>query len=79
MTPVIVGKEELMADNAKLRRKIAAAKAYLSRLDNQRREALRSNESDEFRRLTDKRDAQYFKFRELCTELRQYDELEQPQ
>lgn len=61
-----------------LRRKIAAAKSYLSRLDNQRREALRStgkNKLEEFRRLTDKRDAQYFKFRELCTQLRKYDEL----
>ena len=69
-----------------LRRRIAAAKSYLSRLDNQRREVLRSsqitNESgiDEYRRLTDKRDQQYFKFRELCTQLRKYDELEdQPQ
>jgi hypothetical protein len=69
-----------------LRRKIAAAKSYLSRLDNQRREVLRSsqitNESrlDEYRRLTNKRDEQYFKFRELCTQLRKYDELEdQPQ
>ena len=69
-----------MADEVALRRKIAAAKSYLSRLDNRRREALRSDRADEFRELTDKRDAQYFKFRELCTELSKYDELEnQPQ
>lgn len=71
-----------MADNMELRRKVAAAKAYLSRLDNQRLRVLHSesvDKADEFRRLTDKRDAQYFKFRELCTELRQYDELGQPQ
>jgi hypothetical protein len=44
-------------------------------LDNQRREVLRSTERtgndgiDEYRRLTDKRDQQYFKFRELCSQL----------
>lgn len=58
-----------------LRRKIAAAKSYLSRLDNQRREVLRNTERtgesgiDEYRRLTDKRDQYYFKFRELCSQL----------
>lgn len=68
----------MASDEQKIRRKIAAAKSYLSRLDNQRNEALHSTRRDkmeEFRRLTDKRDAQYFKFRELCTQLRKYDEL----
>lgn len=68
-----------MADEQTLRRKIAATKSYLSRLDNQRNETLRSSREgkmEEFRRLTDKRDAQYFKFREVCTQLRKYDELE---
>jgi hypothetical protein len=72
-----------VADDRDLRRRVAGAKSYLSRLDNQRREALHSTRPDaieEFRRLTDKRDAQYFKFRELCTQLRKYDEMEdQPQ
>jgi hypothetical protein len=61
----------------RVRRKIAAAKSYLSRLDNERRSVLHSTREDkveEFRRLTDKRDAQYFKFRELCQELRQYED-----
>jgi hypothetical protein len=65
----------LTPEQLTLRRKIAAAKSYLSRLDNQRREVLRGTERtgesgiDEFRRLTNKRDAQYFKFRELCNQL----------
>lgn len=65
----------LTPEQLTLRRKIAAAKSYLSRLDNQRREVLRSTERtgdsgiNEFRRLTNKRDAQYFKFRELCSQL----------
>lgn len=65
----------LTPEQLTLRRKIAAAKSYLSRLDNQRREVLRTSQItdgsriDEYRQLTDKRDRQYFKFRELCSQL----------
>lgn len=55
-----------------LRRKIAAAKSYLSRLDNQWREALRSsNDLNLCNQLVQKRHEQYEKFHALCR--KQYD------
>ena len=57
-----------------LRRKVAAAKSYLSRLDNQAREILRSTQTDKVeahRALYDKRAEQQGKFRSLVKELRQ--------
>lgn len=63
----------MTAENLQLRRKVAGAKSYLSRLNNERERIIRSRNGsiEELSEATDKVKAQYEKFRELTAELRQ--------
>ena len=60
-------------ENRQLRRKVAGAKSYLARLQNQRDRLIRRRDIDiqQINQITDKVETQYKKFRALSAELRQ--------
>lgn len=63
----------MTTENLQLRRKVAGAKSYLSRLQNERERAIKSRSGNiqQINEATDKVEAQYKKFRALVQELRQ--------